>query len=164
MRMAGLFAALILIAVVAVVVLSGNTRLDFRTEGKVVRPSAASRFESLRVPARVAQALVRRGYPVRTQCGEVADPPAPAGLHGVVVLGSLPACWIVIEGNGYSVSITPRTTSAAATIAYKSVYNRWAKTVRIAAIRNLLVYAFRLPEADWHVIRQAVSDATTLHG
>jgi hypothetical protein len=163
MRMAVLFAALILIAVVAVVVFSGNTRPDFKTEGKVARASAASRSRSLRVPARVAQALIRRGYPVRPQCGEVADPPPPTRSHSVIALGSLPACWIVIESNGYSVSVTPRTSSAAAKIAYKSVYNRWAKTVRVAAIRNLLVYAFRLPEDHWHVIRQAVNDATTSH-
>jgi hypothetical protein len=112
----------------------------------------------LGVPPRLAQALVRQGYPVRHPCGSVLEPPPPSITQAQLLhLTDVPACWLVIYKDGYSVSITPRSNSAAARLAYQRSYNKWARNTRRIAIGSLLVSAFRLPEADWNVIRRIVS-------
>src|ERR1035437_5710258 len=112
----------------------------------------------LRVPPRLAQALVRKGYPVRHPCGSVLEPPPPSGTQGRILHATdVPACWLVIYKDGYSVSITPHLNSAAARLAYQRTYNRWAPNTRRIAIGPLLLSAFRIPEADWNVIRRIVS-------
>jgi hypothetical protein len=95
--------------------------------------SAATR---LAVPPRVAKALDQAGRPTRTQCGE-------------------------IERRGYSVQVVPHSTGRAATAAYTRTYNRWARNRRMAVVRNLVVYGFRVPASEWQTIRRLVMRATT---
>src|ERR1700704_4773411 len=103
------------------------------------------------------EALRLEGYPARTQCGEVAGPPPPVGPQGGVIrLGSVPACWVIIERDGYSVSIIPHSSSAAAKASYKSMQNRWAKQNRSTAVGSVVISAFRLPNADWSRIYRVV--------
>ncbi len=125
------------------------------TEAASVRGKTAP---PLRVPPRLAQALVRHGYPVRHPCGSVLEPPPPSGTQGQLRhLTQVPACWLVIYKDGYSVSITPHSNRAAARLAYQRSYNKWARNTRRIAIGPLLVSAFRLPQADWNAIRRIVS-------
>jgi hypothetical protein len=103
------------------------------------------------------EALRIEGYPARTQCGEVAEPPPPVGSHGGVIrLGSVPACWVIIERDGYSVSIIPHSSAAAAEASYKSMQNRWAKQNRSTTVGSVVISAFRLPDADWPRIYRVV--------
>lgn len=114
----------------------------------------------LQVPAGLAQALVRQGYPAHQACGSVMEPPPPSRTHGsniIIRVESVPACWLVMYTSGYSVSITPRSSRAAARLAYLRTHNRWARSTRSIAIGTLLVSGFRLPEADWKVIVRTVS-------
>jgi hypothetical protein len=112
----------------------------------------------LRVPPRLAQALAREGYPVRHACGSVLEPLPPTGTQGQLRhLTQVPACWLVIYKDGYSVSITPHSNRAAARLAYQRSYNKWARNTRRIAIGPLLVSAFRVPQEDWTVIRGIVS-------
>jgi hypothetical protein len=102
-------------------------------------------------------ALRVEGYPARTQCGEVAEPPPPVGSPGRVIrLGSVPACWVIIERDGYSVSVIPHSSSAAAKASYKSMQNPWAKQNRSTAVGFVVISAFRLPNADWSRIYRVV--------
>jgi hypothetical protein len=118
----------------------------------------AAHSPPLRVPARLAQALVRQGYPVRHPCGSVLEPPPRRGTHGVLVgTRAVAACWLRIYKAGYSVSISPHTSRAAAKLAYQRSYNKWAQNTRRVAIGPFLVSGFRVPEADWNVIRRIVS-------
>jgi hypothetical protein len=78
-----------------------------------------------------------------------------------VALGrGVAGCWVVIEWRGYSVSVVPHSTATAARVAYRRTYNRWAKKRRMALVRNLVVYGFRVPVADWQAIRGLVISAT----
>jgi hypothetical protein len=104
------------------------------------------------VSPRVANALHQAGLPARVQCGEVADSGRPTR--------TVPGCWIVVERRGYSVHVVPHSTGRAATVAYERTYNRWAKRTRMAIVRNLVVYGFRVPASDWLTIRRLVVRAT----
>jgi hypothetical protein len=113
----------------------------------------------LRVPQRLAQALVGGGFPVRHPCGSVLEGPRVSSTNGdVVQLNSVPACWIVIYKDRFSVSITPHSSPAAARLAYERSYNKWARTTRRIAIGRLLLSGFRVPAHAWNVIRLIVSD------
>jgi len=116
--------------------------------------------QPLRVPAQLAQMLARQGYPAHQACGSVLEPPPRIGAHKSHIIirgGSLPACWLVIYKSGYSVSISPHSSRAAAKLAYQRTYNRWARSTRRIAVGPLLVSGFRLSEADWKVIVRIVS-------
>jgi hypothetical protein len=153
----GMRAALVLVALVlvgstvsAAAVATAKTANAYTHHGKTVPP--------LRVPARLSQALVRRGYPVRHPCGFVLEPPPLSGTHGGVSRSTeVRACWLVIYRDGYSVSITPHSSRAAARLAYQRTYNKWARNTRRIKIGRLLVSAFRAPVKDWNVIRRIVS-------
>ena len=125
--------------------------------------TSATRYQDptppLKVPQRLTQALVRQGYPVRHPCGSVIEPPPRiGGTHGHVVLpNDLPACWLVIYKDRYSVSITPHSSPAAARLAYQRTYNKWTRTTRRIVLGRLLVSGFRVPAQDWNAIRQVVS-------
>jgi hypothetical protein len=67
---------------------------------------------------------------------------------------------VVIERFGYSVHVVPHSTGKAATVAYERTYNRWAKRTRMAVVRNLVVYGFRIPALEWQTIRRIVDGAT----
>jgi hypothetical protein len=66
----------------------------------------------------------------------------------------------VIEWRGYSVYVVPHRTARTARVAYKRSYNRWAKKRRMAVVRNLVVYGFRVPVSEWQAIRRLVTAAT----
>jgi hypothetical protein len=103
------------------------------------------------------EALILKGYPARTQCGEVAEPAPPITSHGGVIgLRSVPACWVVIERDGYSVSIIPHSSSAAAKVAYRTMQNPWAKQNRSTTVGHVIIAAFRLPKSDWPRIYRVV--------
>ena len=150
-------AALVLVALVlagstvsAAAVATAKTANAYTHHGQTVPP--------LRVPPRLSQALVRRGYPVRHPCGSVLEPLPSTGTQGQLRhLTQVPACWLVIYKDGYSVSITPHSNRAAARLAYQRSYNRWARNTRRIAIGPLLVSAFRVPQKDWNVIRRIVA-------
>ena len=134
----------------AATVASAKTASAYAHDGKTVPP--------LTVPARLSQALVRRGYPVRHPCGFVLEPPPLSGTHGGVSRSTqVRACWLVIYQDGYSVSITPHSSRAAARLAYQRTYNKWARNTRRITIGQLLVSAFHAPVDDWNVIRRIVS-------
>ena len=149
-------------ATLAVVfLLSGILSASAVAGGTVGR--ATDKRPPLRVPARLAQTLARQGYPVHQACGSLLEPPPPvhAKAPHIILRGrSVPACWLVIYKSGYSVSITPHSSRAAAKLAYQRTYNRWARDTRRVAIGPLLVSGFRLPEADWKIILRTVSAAT----
>jgi hypothetical protein len=89
----------------------------------VIAGAAYAATSKLMIP-HLREALIREGYPARTQCGEVAEtPPARTAKGGVVRMTSVPACWVIIERNGYSVSIIPHSSPAAAKVAYRSLHN-----------------------------------------
>jgi hypothetical protein len=69
----------------------------------------------------------------------------------------MPACWLVIYKDGYSVSVTPHSSRAAAKLALHGIYNKWARTTRRIVLGRLVVSGFRVPAKDWNVIRQIVS-------
>jgi hypothetical protein len=119
-----------------------------------------ARRQPLEVPAQLAQMLARQGYPAHQACGSVHEPPPPIGTHKshIIIRGGLvPACWLVIYKSGYSVSISPHSSRAAAKLAYRRTYNRWERNTRRIAVGPLLVSGFRLSEADWKVIVRIVS-------
>ena len=152
MRAALVLVALVLVGstVPAATVATAKTANAYTHHGKTVPP--------LRVPARLSQALVRRGYPVRHPCGSVLEPLPSTGTQGQLRhLTQVAACWLVIYKDGYSVSITPHSSRAAARLAYQRSYNKWARSTRRIAIGQLLVSAFRAPVKDWNVIRRIVS-------
>lgn len=154
-------AALVLAALVSV---SGGIAATAVGTGHTpaTTPRTGSAAQPLRVPQRLAQALVRRGYPVRHPCGSVAEPPPRSSTHGgLIQLKSVPACWLVIYKDGYSVSITPHSTRAAAKVAYERTHNKWARQNRSVAVGRLLVSGFRVPEHEWNVIRGIVLDVTS---
>ena len=126
----------------------------------VIAGSASAATSKLRIP-HLREALIREGYPARTQCGEVAEPPPPGTNGGVVGLTSVPACWVIIERNGYAVSIIPHGSPAAAEVSYKSMQNRWAKRNRSAVVGYALISAFRLPKSDWARIYRVVASVVT---
>jgi hypothetical protein len=78
----------------------------------------------------------------------------------VALSRGVPGCWVVIEWHGYHVSVVPHGTPKAARLAYQRSYNRWAKKRRVALVRNLVVYGFRVPVSDWQTIRGLVISAT----
>jgi hypothetical protein len=106
----------------------------------------------LKVPRRVAKALHQAGFPARTQCGEIDDLGVP--------IRTVPGCWIVIEQRGYSVHVVPHSTGRSARAVYEQTYSRWAKKRRMAVVRNLVVYGFRVPARQWQTIRRLVIGAT----
>jgi hypothetical protein len=67
---------------------------------------------------------------------------------------------VVVELHGYSVSVVPHSTAKAARVAYQRTYNRWAKKRRMALVKNLVVYGFRVPVSEWQAIRRLVTAAT----
>lgn len=117
--------------------------------GQVAVASGAT--SRLKVPALVATALHRAGFPARTQCGGVID---------VGQARPVPGCWLVIEWRHYSVHVIPHSSRQAARAVYKSTYNRWARKRRMALVRNLVLYGFRVPGSDWQTIRALVIAAT----
>jgi hypothetical protein len=102
----------------------------------------------LKVPTSVASALRKAGFPARTQCGRIIDVGGPA--NGV------PGCWVNIEWHHYSVNVIPHSSRAAARSAYRHTYSRWARQRRMAVVKNLVLYGFRVPESDWQTIRRIV--------
>jgi hypothetical protein len=127
----------------------------------VIAGTASAATPKLTIP-HLREALIRAGYPARTQCGEVAEPlPARTSNGGVVRLTSMPACWVIIERDGYAVSIIPHSNPAAAKDASKSMHNRWAKRSRSAAVGYALISAFRLPKSDWTRIYCVVASVVT---
>jgi hypothetical protein len=114
----------------------------------------------LQVPLRLAQALVRQGYPAHRACGSILEPPPPLnGSSGSIrVVGrSVPACWLVIYKHRYSIIITPHSSRAAARLAYQRTQNAFAIRTHRIAIGRLLVSAYRVPDAAWRVIRRITS-------
>jgi hypothetical protein len=110
----------------------------------------------------VQAALIRNGYPARTQCGEVVEPPPPLGSHSHIFSGrSIPACWVVVERDGFSVYVTPHSNAAAATLAYQRTHNPWAKQSREAAIGDVLLTGYRVTKADWLRISHLVASVVT---
>jgi hypothetical protein len=123
----------------------------------VIAGTAYAATPKLTIP-HLREALIREGYPARTQCGQVAEPPpAPTSDGGVVRLTSVRACWVIIERDGYSVSIIPHSSSAAAKLAHRSLQNPWAKQSRSATVGYVLISAFRLPKSDWPRIYRVVA-------
>ena len=106
----------------------------------------------LEVPPQVTTALCQDGFLARTQCGGISD----FGVPTRTVSG----CWLVIERPGYSVHVVPHSTVMAARAAYERTYNRWARNKRMAVVRNLVVYEFRVPASPWQTIRGLVMGAT----
>ena len=110
----------------------------------------------------VKAALLRAGYAARTQCGDTAVPPPNLrGRGGAFSYRMVPTCWVVVEQDGYSVSVTPYTTSALARLAYSRTRNPWAKTKREVAIGHVLLSAYRLPVQEWAGISAVVEAAVT---
>jgi hypothetical protein len=127
----------------------------------VIAGTASAATHRLTIP-HLREALIRQGYPARTQCGEVAEPPPPRTSNGGAVrMTSVPACWVIIERDGYAVSIIPHSSPAAAKVSYKSMQNRWAKRNRSAAVGYALISAFRLPKSDWARIYRLVTSVVT---
>jgi hypothetical protein len=110
----------------------------------------------------VQAALIANGYPARTQCGEVIEPPTVLGSHSHIFNGrSIPACWVVVERDGYSVYVTPHSNATAAKTAYARIHNPWAKQSREAAIGDVVLTGYRITRADWLRISQLVASVVT---
>ena len=99
----------------------------------------------LKVPSAVTSALRNAGFPVRTRCGEIVD----GGR-------AIPGCWLNVEWHHYSVNVVPHSSRTAARAAYKNTYSRWAQGRRMALVRNLVVYGFRVSDSDWQTIHRLV--------
>lgn len=128
----------------------------------VTGASAATKVQPLTAHG-VQAALIKNGYPARTQCGEVMEPRPPLRAHGRIFTGHfVPACAVVVERDGFSVRVTPRSSAAAAKLAYQQ-RNPSATQSREAAIGYVLVTGFRIPKADWLRISHVVSSAIA-HG
>lgn len=102
----------------------------------VVSAASAGAVTPLSAPG-VKAALLHAGFPARTQCGLVMEPP-----HGPVH-----ACYVVVEHGGWSVRVVPYATSAAAEGAYTRTAN--ASTTKKARVGRLVVFSFRVPRGDW---------------
>jgi len=115
----------------------------------------------LTVPG-VKAALIHDGYPARTQCGEVLEPPPVLGSSSHIFSGRpIPACWVVVERDGFSVYVTPHSNAAAATLAYQRTHNPWAKQSREAAIGDALLTGYRIATTDWLRISHTVASVVT---
>jgi hypothetical protein len=105
----------------------------------------------------VREGLVREGYQVRERCGQVSDPSSMIQSSSRPVrLRSFPACSLIIERSGYSVSLVPYRSAAAARLAYQNTANPWARSIREAVVGHVVLRAFRLPQRDWARISRAV--------
>jgi hypothetical protein len=106
----------------------------------------------------VQPALIHAGYPARTQCGEVAEPPTPLSTHGRIASEqTIPACWVVVERDGFSVHVTPRSDAAAATLASQKIRNRWATRSRVTAVGYVVLTGYRMTSRDWKRISRVVA-------
>jgi hypothetical protein len=99
----------------------------------------------LAIPASLVDDLRSQHYPVRVVCGGVLED-----------RGFVPACFARIAQGGYSVTIAPHTTEAAARAAYERTSNRWATTKRETAIGTLLLTGFRVPAGTWRSLVRLV--------
>jgi hypothetical protein len=115
----------------------------------------------LTVPG-VQAALVHNGFPARTQCGEVIEPPPAPGSHSHSVSARLiAACWVVVERDGYSVQVIPHSNTAAAKLAYERTHNSWAKRSREAVIGHVVLTGYRITAADWLRVSHIVASVVT---
>src|SRR3954454_22375941 len=96
----------------------------------------------LEVPAGVAKALHRAGFPARERCGGIQ---ADRGR-------TVPGCWLTIERSGYSVNVTPHPSLHAARVVYRRLRNRWARKTRVAMVGRMTVSGFRVPPGEWQSI------------
>jgi len=111
----------------------------------------------LTVPG-VRAALVRDGFPARAQCGEVMEPPPALDSHTHIFhTRMVPACWVVVEHDSYSVQVTPHTSDAAAKLAYTRTRNPATKRSRGVVIGKVVVSGFRVGSRDWLQITRVVA-------
>jgi hypothetical protein len=112
----------------------------------------------------VQAALIRDGYPARTQCGEVIEPPPPRSSRGRIVSEqTVPACWVLVERDGFSLHVTPHSNAAAAKLTVRRIQNRWANQSRNAAIGYVVLSGYRTTKTDWLRISRAVASAIGVH-
>jgi hypothetical protein len=108
--------------------------------------AASNAGTRLEVPARVAEALHRAGFPVQKRCGFIDGP-------------TVPGCWLTIERAGYSIHVVPHRSLRDAKVVYRRLSNPWAKGTRVAMVGTLIVSGFRVPARDWQtaltVVRRA---------
>jgi hypothetical protein len=111
--------------------------------------TAAASSTRLEVPARVAKALHRAGFPVQERCGFIQ------AKGGRTVSG----CWLTIEQSGYSVNVTPHPSVHDAKVVYRRLRNPWATKTRVAMLGTLTLSGFRVPAREWQTVLTVVRRA-----
>ncbi len=69
-------------------------------------------------------------------------------------------CWVVVERDGYHVSVSLFKDAATAQVSYEHIQNRWATKSWRRAIGNALISSYRLPSHDRVRISQAITALT----
>jgi hypothetical protein len=90
-------------------------------------------------------------------------PPPHVVAGQVFTAREVSTCWVVVERDGYSVHVTPYTTTGLARLAYQRTRNPAATTTRKAAIGNVMLTAYRLPAVEWLRISKLVAAAVDKH-
>jgi hypothetical protein len=112
--------------------------------------------------AEVQGALLRDGYPARIRCGMGFEtvPPLVTRGHQVFEGKVVRKCWVIVERDGYHVSVSLFKDAATAHVSYEHIQNRWATNNWRRAIGNALISSYRLPSRDRVRISRAISALT----
>jgi len=111
--------------------------------------------------AQVQEALARDGYPARIRCGMSFETLPVLPRRGHLIMGKrVRRCWVVVERDGYHVSVSLFKDAATAQVSYEHIQNRWATKSWRRAIGNALISSYRLPSHDRVRISQAITALT----
>lgn len=111
--------------------------------------------------AQVQHALTRDGYPARIRCGMgLETAPIPPRRSRLIKGKLVRRCWVLVERDGYHVSVSLFKDAAAAQVSHEHIRNRWATKNWRRATGNALISSYRLPSHDRLRILQAIAALT----